>query len=63
MKQVALFSKDWFSEETVNQMSREKAIRVVLHSDGKACIRNRKEVEDDRERHPENYSRLIIKSI
>jgi hypothetical protein len=63
MEQVALFNKNWFDENTISQMSREEAISTAMQYNGIACIRNKKEVEADKLRHPEKYSAIIIKNL
>jgi hypothetical protein len=63
MEQVALFNKNWLDENTISQMSREEAISTAMQYNGIACIRNKKEVEADKLRHPEKYSAIIIKNL
>jgi len=63
MKQVALFDKNHFNEDTIEKMTKDEAISTALHNNGVACIRDKKEVEKDKAKFPQKYSTIIIKEL
>ena len=63
MKQVALFDKRHFEEDSIQKMSKDEAINVALHNNGIACVRSKKEIEEDKKKFPEKYSSIIIKEL